>query len=106
VLGARLDPGDLSGAYQPFFDAGAEPVFIPESARAVPHRAQIDRLAMISLRDVDEPAPDGFVRLPVEPPAAVVDFVMVRRREQQRKVVERFWKLATQTAGRDSADAG
>lgn len=87
---------DFTHVFGPFFAAGAALVQVSEGAAAVVFHATADRLAMISLRDLDHAPPDGFVRRPVDG-AAPIDFVLARLACDDRGASNRFWNCAKRT---------
>lgn len=87
------DHDDFDKVYGPILSGGVDPVQVSEGAAAVVFHAVADRLAMISLRPRDNPAPDGFVRRAlngVQP----VSFVLARLSGEDRGTLNRFWNTA------------
>ena len=106
LLGLRIavappgrDRSDFDCLYGAIFEAGAQPVFIPDGPTAVSHHAATDRLAMISLRAPDAPAPAGFIRVPIEAASAIT--VGLARHSRDQGLLNRFWNSARRTFGRE-----
>ena len=88
---------DFERVYGPFFEQGAEPVYVSEGAAAVVFHATTDRLAMISLRSTDTPPPSGFVRKRVTG-APSVEFVLARLSGDHGATLNQFWTCAERLA--------
>lgn len=94
----NLYPVVFRHKYGPIFDAGAVPVIVEEGPAAISFYAKAQRLIIIPLSwpDTDVVPPDGFVYVPLAPPAYQVQFAIVRRREESRMLMNQFWKVATE----------
>jgi DNA-binding transcriptional LysR family regulator len=90
VIEPKSNPADFEMIYGRFFNDCADPVFVSEGPSAVTHYALTDHLAMISLRPLGESAPVGFVRVAIVD-APSVDFVIARKPDASRSIVNRFW---------------
>jgi len=103
----KLGPEIYRHKFGPFFDAGAEPVIVPEGDAAMTYYAVAQNLALVVLSwpNCDLVPPPHFVYVPIEPPVHRVRFAIVRRREAQRSLMNRFWEVAqdvSENASRDS----
>jgi hypothetical protein len=92
----KLGPEIYRHKFGPFFDAGAEPVIVPEGDSAMTYYAVAQNLALVTLAwpNCDLVPPPNFVHLPIEPPVHSVRFAIVRRQEPQRALMNRFWTVA------------
>jgi len=86
---------------EPFLAAGALPVVVAEGQQAIGFYAKQDRLIMIcqGWPDSDPGMPSDFVHVPIIGPAPDIEFVLVRRREPSRALLNHFWTLAKDVAG-------
>jgi hypothetical protein len=91
----KLGPEIYRHKFGPFFDAGAEPVIVPEGDSAMTYYAVAQNLALVTLSwpNCDLIPPPNFVHLPIEPPVHAVRFAIVRRQEPQRALMNRFWTI-------------
>ena len=87
------DRQDFDAVFGPVLANSADIMVVSEGAAAVVFHAVADRLAMISLRPHESPAPDGFVRRPLAQ-AQPADFVLTRTQRDDRGTINRFWNLA------------
>ena len=92
--------------FGPFFEAGAEPVIIPEGDAAMTYYAVTQNLVLVVLSwpNCDLVPPPNFVYVPIEPPVHSVRFAIVRRQEPQRSLMNRFWEVAQEVSERSVRD--
>lgn len=100
ITDPRLNPAIHERNTQPFIAAGAVPVVISEGQQAIGYYAKQDRLIIISQGwpDSDPAKPDDFTHVPIAGPAPDIEFVLVRRREASRALLNHFWTLAQDVA--------
>lgn len=105
LAGVRIaitDPKLLPSAHEqnigPFIRAGAVPVVISEGQAAIPFYAIRDRLVMVSLGWPDsEPAlPRDFVHVALHGEVHDIEYILVRRQEPARGLLNQFWNIARQ----------
>jgi DNA-binding transcriptional LysR family regulator len=96
----RLNPVVHERFMGPFLAAGAIPVVIAEGQQAIGYYAKQDRLIVVSQGwpDSDPAIPSDFTHVPISGPAPDTEFVLMRRREPSRALLNHFWNLAKDVA--------
>lgn len=89
------DREDFDRVYGPFLNSGAGIHYVSEGTAAVSFRAATERLSMISLRSINQPAPLGFVRREVID-GHRVRFILIRLASEDRGITNRLWNCAHQ----------
>jgi DNA-binding transcriptional LysR family regulator len=104
----KLNPSVHASTYGAFINAGAEPVVIAEGQPAINFYAKAERLVIISLGwpDSDPGAPGDFVHVPIAPPAPLIEYAFVRRREPPRALLNQFWSVAREVAAEQVREEG
>jgi DNA-binding transcriptional LysR family regulator len=100
ITDPKLNPAVHNRFTQPFMDAGATPVVIAEGQQAIGYYAKQDRLIMIcqGWPDSDPSLPSDFVHVPITGPVPLIEYMLMRRREPSRALLNHFWTLAKDIA--------
>jgi DNA-binding transcriptional LysR family regulator len=92
----KLNPAVHASTDGPFFEAGAEPVIVPEGQPAIGYYAREQRLAVISkgYPEENDLLDDGFVLKKICGPVHSIDYAIAFRKEEHNSVVRQFRKAA------------
>ena len=103
VIHKRLNPAHWNVRYKPFVDAGAKPLVIPEGEPAIPYVARERRLPVVAVGwPHNEPASIGeFVHVAISEPVPMVRYMLVRRKEAPRALLNHFWNSSAKVAGQE-----
>jgi DNA-binding transcriptional LysR family regulator len=100
ITDPKLNPTVHQRFTEPFLAGGATPVVIAEGQQAIGYYAKQDRLIMVcqGWPDSDPAIPGDFTHVPISGPAPDMEYVLVRRREPSRALLNHFWTLAKDVA--------
>lgn len=86
--------------YDPFLQAGVQPVLVAEGRQAMLFQATAERLILVSLGwpHSDEEIGSDFIHLEVTDCPSNVHYCLVRRREPMRRPLDKIWSIATEVA--------
>lgn len=92
----RLNPSVHERFLGPFLAAGAEAVVVAEGQQAIGYYARQERLLMVCYGwpDSEPSLPEGFVHVPIAGPVHDIEYLLVRRGEPARALLNHFWTLA------------
>ncbi|SFF96284.1 DNA-binding transcriptional regulator, LysR family [Novosphingobium sp. CF614] len=95
----------LAPRYSWLFNAGAEPVHVPEGRRYVLDVAQQRRICVMCYTAADQ-VPEDFIKLPFADPLPPFMLILVRSKRIMSPSAERLWRLADEMAKEASPKGG